>query len=106
MVIELYYIEKSKTKSYYYIKCNEKKYNEIRCLSKNDAEEICEVLNNNDNYVLKRKIEDLKKEDKRLNDVIIDLYNQIGELNKIKRKYYDIIFSQKDLLEIFFDEME
>lgn len=70
----------------------------------NDKKSLLDKINDEDRKY-KKEIESLKDEDKRLNDIIIDLHKQIGELKKVKRKYQDIILSQKDLIEIFFNDL-
>ena len=71
------------------------------------------LLLKSENKNLKKQIEDLeekikhyKSEDKRLNNVISDLYNNISELKFENEKYYEIMITEKDLLDIFFDNLE
>lgn len=93
-----YYVEKSKYNNYYYIKHTKIKYNEIRCIVKLEAEELCKILNE------KEQIQILKEEDKRLNNIIIDLYDEIAKLKKLNKNYLKIIDLLKELVKIFLTE--
>ena len=71
------------------------------------------LLLKSENKNHKKQIEDLeeklkycKSEDKRLNNVIIDLHNKISELESENEKYYEIMISEKYLLDIFFNNLE
>lgn len=55
---------------------------------------------------LEEKLKYCKSEDERLNNVIIDLHNNISDLKYQNGKYYEIMITEKDLLDIFFDNLE
>ena len=70
------------------------------------------LLWKSENKNLKKQIKELKKklkycesENKRLNNVIIDLHNDISELKSENKKYYEIMITEKDLLDVFFKEL-
>lgn len=55
---------------------------------------------------LEEKLKHCKSEDKRLNNVIIDLHKDISELKSENEKYYEIMITEKDLLDVFFNDLE
>lgn len=65
------------------------------------SDEVIMLLNKFNN-----KIIELKSEDKRLNDVIINLHDEIKNLTKDNKKYLEIIYWQKELLNVFFEDLE
>lgn len=79
--------------------------------------ELGEIKGNNllwksENKNLKKQIKELKEklkhyesENERLNNVITDLHNDISELKSENEKYYEIMITEKDLLDVFFKEL-
>ena len=65
------------------------------------SDEVVMLLND-----LNEENKELKSEDKRLNDVIINLHNELGTLNKDNKKYLEIIYWQRELLNVFFEDLE
>lgn len=55
---------------------------------------------------LEEKLKYCKSEDERLNNVITDLHNKISELRFENGKYYEIMIAEKDLLDVFFNNLE
>ena len=65
------------------------------------SDEVVMLLND-----LNEENKELKSEDKRLNDIIINLHNELGTLNKDNKKYLEIIYWQRELLNVFFEDLE
>lgn len=65
------------------------------------SDEVIMLLND-----LNDENKELKSEDKRLNDVIINLHNELGTLNKDNKKFLEIIYWQRELLNVFFEDLE